>query len=416
LSPTVVVGFDDYPNASGAVVLGGLTDFYAARGAVFNGPIVVNYDRVIPGFAHSSPNAVESCLRLRLCDAPVHVDFAEGQGRVRVWVGYSSALKERGTIVLVGLDSAGARIAEASVPVTPSSAPIPVTNALEVTSNEGAIRQVEVRWDDPARSPRGIVVDDVEFGPADSLTVTPGSLDFGAVAPGRSSDGLPVTVTNMGHGAADIGPVTIEGADAFTVDAGCTALTLKPTQSCVVTVAFAPRPGAVSGPRSALLVVSASVGIGTYVVKLSGKVAGSGPATTTTGPTAASTMGSTAGTTSGTSTSSVVGATVTASEGTKPTDDARDAGTGRLIDWSSPLPVGAAFLGLVALAGLALWTSGRAQARPTASKPIGPPPMPRVALDLGESRSSIALRHPALLIVLLLDPTDSSTSWIARNP
>ena len=65
-------------------------DFYANRGVIFGASALdfTNGPLVIPNFAHSGTNAVETCFAIEFCKAPIEVTFTVAQAHVS-----SSALR-----------------------------------------------------------------------------------------------------------------------------------------------------------------------------------------------------------------------------------------------------------------------------------------------------------------------------------
>ena len=105
-----------------------------------------------------------------------------------------------------------------------------------------------------------------ETNPAE-LTVSPGSQDFGSVVQGQSTS-ADFTVTNIGalpSGAIAVSKSGTATAD-FTTSGNCQGTLLQPSDSCTVTVTFAPQS---PGSKSAELDISASPG-GSLMAALSG--------------------------------------------------------------------------------------------------------------------------------------------------
>ncbi|MES9993971.1 MAG: autotransporter domain-containing protein [Candidatus Thiodiazotropha sp.] len=82
------------------------------------------------------------------------------------------------------------------------------------------------------------------------LTLSPGSLDFGSVSLGRTSDPLPVTLSNPGNAAVEITAITTTSQFEHSND--CPS-TLDASSSCTIMVTTTPETsGAVSGTLSAV--------------------------------------------------------------------------------------------------------------------------------------------------------------------
>ncbi len=102
-----------------------------------------------------------------------------------------------------------------------------------------------------------------------SLSVAPGSRDFGIVATGTQSANQSFTVNNTGGVATGILVVALTGTDMGqfeVVTDGCTGAPLAPAGSCGLVVRFAP---SAQGNLAAALSISAS-GSGTAIATLSG--------------------------------------------------------------------------------------------------------------------------------------------------
>ncbi|MHC1743426.1 MAG: choice-of-anchor D domain-containing protein [Syntrophobacteraceae bacterium] len=117
-----------------------------------------------------------------------------------------------------------------------------------------------------------------EANPA--ISVQPGSLSFGNVLVGQSSQTHSVTIRNVGTADLQIGTITASGAnpDDFTIAGdACSSQTLAPSGQCIVQVAFTPD---MVGNRSASLSApSNDPGSPTAVVALQG-IATEGPSIT----------------------------------------------------------------------------------------------------------------------------------------
>lgn len=72
-----------------------------------------------------------------------------------------------------------------------------------------------------------------------SVTITPGSVDFGNVLVGARSAAARFTVSNPGPGAASLGPIAT-GNSVFALDATTCASSLAPLASCTADISFVP--------------------------------------------------------------------------------------------------------------------------------------------------------------------------------
>jgi len=162
----VVIDFDDLatsgPGTGGQVLV---LRQYADLGITFNGAFAIDYSKgqAIPGFAHSGNVAIEQCYGKEFCTTPIEMMFTSTQDRVKVWVGYSSRLLERRTIILTAFDAQGLVVAQAITGLGPSpNGPIPIQASLEATSGAANIERAQVAFL-PSALMNGLAVDDVEF-------------------------------------------------------------------------------------------------------------------------------------------------------------------------------------------------------------------------------------------------------------
>jgi len=105
-------------------------------------------------------------------------------------------------------------------------------------------------------------------GTATAMSLSPGSLNFGTVKVGKSSNARTVTMTNVGSSTVSITSVSITGADPgdFSQTNNC-GTKVYPNQSCTFTLTFSP---AATGSRSASLSVTDTGGGSPQTVALSG--------------------------------------------------------------------------------------------------------------------------------------------------
>ncbi|MCC6994838.1 MAG: choice-of-anchor D domain-containing protein [Deltaproteobacteria bacterium] len=108
-----------------------------------------------------------------------------------------------------------------------------------------------------------------------TLTINPGSVDFGDVARGGNSSTLTFEVSNDGAITTGVLATLLGGSDAlqFAITSdGCLGQTLAPAARCTITARFSP---GIPGPRLATLVVLGTPG-GATVARLSGQGLASG--------------------------------------------------------------------------------------------------------------------------------------------
>ncbi|MEO5819919.1 MAG: hypothetical protein ABIT71_05395 [Vicinamibacteraceae bacterium] len=145
-------------------------DFYANRGVIFGASALdfTNGPLVIPNFAHSGTNAVETCFAIEFCKAPIEVTFTVAQAHVSVFAGFDGALGEAVTVVMRGFAADGSQVAQASVTLGPSTTPTPIQTPLGITTPTATIVRVTVGVESggaPSFS-NGLAIDDVEFDTA----------------------------------------------------------------------------------------------------------------------------------------------------------------------------------------------------------------------------------------------------------
>jgi hypothetical protein len=96
--------------------------------------------------------------------------------------------------------------------------------------------RIQIGADIPAA---GAMIDNLVFGGGAGALTAPGALEFGQVAAGDVSV-LPVSLTNTGHLAAEVGTVPAPAAPFQLDDDDCSGVTLPPGASCTVWIAFEP--------------------------------------------------------------------------------------------------------------------------------------------------------------------------------
>lgn len=160
-----VITFDDLTTGGrgGAGALVVVSSQYASQGVTFNNLSAIDYSKgaaAIPGFARSGNVAVEPCVGVEFCTAPVRATFAKPQRVVAVTVGFSFPPGQPLPVRLTAY--AGATVvgtANATVPA--SGAPAAIRTVLEVRANTASITQLDVAV--PGGFNNGLAVDDVTF-------------------------------------------------------------------------------------------------------------------------------------------------------------------------------------------------------------------------------------------------------------
>lgn len=108
------------------------------------------------------------------------------------------------------------------------------------------------------------------FVPVPALSLTPTSIAFGTRQLDTSSPAKTVTITSTGNYPLHVSSLSIGGAnpsDFWIVSDNCTGAWLYPSQSCTVSVSFAPTR---IGARSASLTIASNASAGPASVSLSG--------------------------------------------------------------------------------------------------------------------------------------------------
>ena len=139
--PIDFIDFEDLPaNGPGTPALV-VSNQYASRGVVFNGPVVIDYSigiLAIPGFAHSGSKALEQCFAKEFCTTPFDITFSRPHQRVKLWVGFSQRLTETRSVVMTAFAATGIRTAVTTL--SPSTGPQPVRLPLEIVQPAPILR------------------------------------------------------------------------------------------------------------------------------------------------------------------------------------------------------------------------------------------------------------------------------------
>ena len=121
--------------------------------------------------------------------------------------------------------------------------------------------------DDPDTAVVDVALSGTGVAPQPDITVSTTSVDFGSVTVGDTADSQVVTVTN--DGTADLNITSVSSlSDPFSTTDGCTG-TLAPTESCAVTVNFAP--SAVGTFSDSLVITSDDPDEASVTVSVSGE-------------------------------------------------------------------------------------------------------------------------------------------------
>lgn len=112
---------------------------YQSQGVTFKNASAFDYSKgsaPMPGFPRSPNVAVEPCVGIEFCQAPVGVSFTSAQRNVKVWVGFSYPLNAPLGVRLTAYDSASAVVgtATATLPANPKPTPIRTPQAVSVAA------------------------------------------------------------------------------------------------------------------------------------------------------------------------------------------------------------------------------------------------------------------------------------------
>ncbi len=156
---SAVINFDDLspppppPGSHGTPV----NSQYSSQGVTFNNPEAFTYGSA---FAHSDGVAVEACVAIEFCQAPIRADFTTPQNSVGVWAGFSFPLSAPETVRLNAFDASNTQIATTSATLPASSSRAPIQTHLTLNPPGKTISHIEVTTPD---FNNGLAIDDVEF-------------------------------------------------------------------------------------------------------------------------------------------------------------------------------------------------------------------------------------------------------------
>lgn len=161
-----IVTFDNLvtggPGGAGALVV--VNAQYASQGVTFNDVSAIDYEKgpsAVPGFARSGTIAIEQCVGVEFCTAPIRATFSAAQRMVRVWVGSSFTLNQPVQVRLNALNAANAVVGTATATLPASSSPTPIRTPLEVRLTAARIMRFEVSI--PGGYTNALAVDHVTF-------------------------------------------------------------------------------------------------------------------------------------------------------------------------------------------------------------------------------------------------------------
>ena len=242
-SDPVTIDFEDAPaSRSGTPAANPITDRYRAAGVVFTTPVTpLRFDGTsIPRgpLARSGDVAVTTCYAQEFCSNRIELRLTSATERVTLWVGSSSELRTATTITMEGRDAKGRLLDQAAVRLGPSTAPIGVSQSLEVSDVKGTLAQVMV-----SGALSSLLIDDLTVAPyvlVPRLAFDPIRLDVQAEA-GEATP-TSVQLTNLGDTAVALPSIAVEGdgASLWSVDTSTCPRTLASNRSCRVDLGFRP--------------------------------------------------------------------------------------------------------------------------------------------------------------------------------
>jgi hypothetical protein len=138
-----------------------------------------------------------------------------------------------------------------------------------VAGPEQAMLQIT---DNAAASPQSAVLSGTGVATASSVTLTPGSLDFGTVAEGVSIAAKSIQVTNSGTSTLHVSAVALSGSNPgdFSQNNTCVASPVAVQGSCSITVNFVAQS---EGQRSASIVLTDDAANSPQSIALTGDLA-----------------------------------------------------------------------------------------------------------------------------------------------
>ena len=140
---------------------------YNGQGVTFNNPEAFDFSKptAIPNHAHSGTVAVEPCVAIEFCTAPVAATFTTAQQHVKAWVGFSSALGAPYDVRLTAYNASNTVVGTANATLPARTSPTPIQTPLTVDVASPTITKIEV-GPVPGGFANGLDVDDVEFSTA----------------------------------------------------------------------------------------------------------------------------------------------------------------------------------------------------------------------------------------------------------
>lgn len=92
------------------------------------------------------------------------MEFNEGQGHIKAWVGYDEPLNERRTVTLTVFDNTGTQVGQDSIVFEPNQNPQPIRTSLEVNLQEPIIRHAIIGFaPHESTGQYNLAIDDIEF-------------------------------------------------------------------------------------------------------------------------------------------------------------------------------------------------------------------------------------------------------------
>jgi len=173
-------------------------------------------------------------------------------------------LKNSGTASLtvsqVTATGSGFSVSGASMPLALAPGQTSTFNVQYAPTAAGAVNGSVSIVSDAPNSPAAVSLSGTGVASTRTLSVSPGSLSFGAVNNG-STAAQSFAVTNTGNSNVSISGVSATGA-GYSIVSGASAVTLSPNQSASVSVQFAPTvAGSASGAVSVLSNATGSSGV-----------------------------------------------------------------------------------------------------------------------------------------------------------
>ncbi len=174
---TTTIDFESL-SSSGEIV----RNQFASRGIIFQPVMGVDYVQgiPIPNFTHSGAKGIELCFAAEFCTSKLDISFTTPQRRVKMWAGYTGRLDRNELVILRAFDANGNEVTLGVNVLGPSTAAIPISRPLEVTTPTATIVRVTAGF--IAAEPsigtmfnNGLAFDDIEFddeGPAPQCPAT----------------------------------------------------------------------------------------------------------------------------------------------------------------------------------------------------------------------------------------------------